>query len=92
MFTARNCNLSNLVCIASNLTTVLDNELYPNLATNVGVSNRVNFTATAGTHYQVQVSGLTSGPISSRHCGADYRDKIAVNHAAGHQWRRERAL
>ena len=56
--------LSNLVCIASNLTTVLDYELNPNLVANAGVSNRVNFTATAGTHYQFQVSGLSSGTIA----------------------------
>ena len=56
--------ISNLSLVTSNLITVLDTEVNTNLLANAGITNRVNFTATAGTHYQIQVSGLSSGTIA----------------------------
>ncbi len=56
--------LSNLVCIASNLTTVLDEQVNTNLINSAGLSNRVSFTASAGGHYQIQVSGINPGTIN----------------------------
>lgn len=63
--------LSSLVCITSNLNSVLDDDLYsygnPSVGVfnpaNAGILNRVGFTASAGTTYQIQVSGLSEGPI-----------------------------
>ena len=48
--------LAGLTCVASNLSTVLDNST--NDPADAGISNRVIFTATAGTQYQIQISGL----------------------------------
>jgi hypothetical protein len=62
--------LKSLLCVASNLNTVLNYELYyqnPENGVyspfNGGLTNRLEFTAVAGTKYQIQVSGLTEGPI-----------------------------
>jgi hypothetical protein len=63
--------LTNLVCLASNLNTVLNNDLYAYSNSqvgvlspaNAGVLNRVGFTASAGTNYQIQISGLSQGLI-----------------------------
>jgi PKD repeat protein len=63
--------LSSLTCIASNLNTVLDDDLYsyqnPDVGifspANAGVPDRVGFTASAGTTYQIQISGLSEGLI-----------------------------
>jgi hypothetical protein len=63
--------LSNLVCVASNLLSVLNNDLnaYTNAQVgvlnpaNAGILNRVGFTASAGTNYQIQISGLSQGSI-----------------------------
>ena len=63
--------LSNLACVASNLNTVLDDDLYsyqnPQVGVfnpaNAGVLNRVGFTVSAGTTYQMQISGLSEGQV-----------------------------
>jgi hypothetical protein len=63
--------VSNLVCVTSNLNTVLDYELYnqnPNngvyTPVNAGLTNCLGFTAHAGTNYYFQISGLTNGTIN----------------------------
>ncbi len=63
--------LTNLVCVASNLNTVLEYDLYynnPNNGTytpvNAGVTNRLAFTARTGTNYHIQISGLSEGTIN----------------------------
>lgn len=53
--------LTGLTCIASNLFTVLDDET--NDPADAGLSNRVSFTATAGTAYQIQVCGIGSSGL-----------------------------
>jgi hypothetical protein len=62
--------LPGLLCVASNLNTVLNYELYyqnPENGVyspfNGGLTNRLEFTAIAGTKYQIQISSLTEGPI-----------------------------
>jgi hypothetical protein len=71
-------SLTNLVCIASNLNTVLNYDLYYQNVfngyyqnedngiynpTNAGIPQRVGFTASAGTNYQIQIAGLRQGII-----------------------------